>query len=62
MLYINDDTQGITMPTLLTTKQIQVNNLTVSTDGESISIETNGEWTGSPIELLEIIMEVTNAD
>lgn len=62
MLYINDDTQGITMPTSLTTKQIQVNNLTVSTDGESISIETNGEWTGSPIELLEIIMEVTNAD
>jgi hypothetical protein len=62
VLYINDDTQGITMPTLLTTKQIQVNNLTVSTDGESISIETNGEWTGSPIELLEIIMEVTNAD
>lgn len=62
MLYIKEGTQGITMPASLTTKQIQVNNLTVSTDGEDVSIETSGEWKGKLKDLLEIIMEVTNAD
>ena len=62
MLYINEDTQGITVPTSLITKQIQVNNLTISTDGEEVSIETSGEWKGKIKDLLEIIMEVTDAN
>lgn|GEM_PF-5097377 len=62
MVYINNDSHGITVPTLLTKKQIQVNNITVSTDGNDVTIETSGEWKGKIKDLLEIIMEVTNVD
>ena len=62
MVYINEETQGAAVSALLTKKQIQVNNLTVSTDGQGISIETNGEWTGDPLELFELIMEVLDAN
>ena len=62
MVYINEETQGAAVSALLTKKQIQVNNLTVSTDVQGISIETNGEWTGDPLELFELIMEVLDAN
>lgn len=52
-----------TVPQLLTTKSIRVNNLilTVNPNG-GLEIETHGPWQGSAHEFIDILQEVLEDD
>lgn len=58
MIYIKKE-QGETVPKVLTTSSIIVNNLSLTVDSEGLlKVKTGGEWKGSVEELTEHLKDL----